>query len=637
MSLPDSFLNEIRSRVPVSGVAQRRVKLSRKGHEWSGLCPFHNEKSPSFTVSDDKEFFHCFGCGAHGDVIAFVMRSQHLDFMAAVEDLAAEAGLVVPALSAEAAAQEQHWSSLHALMEKACSWFVEQFDGAAGEAARDYIASRGISDESCQRFRIGFAPSRGGVKDATGAPLEQLIELGLVRKREDGSTHDMFRNRVIFPITDKRGRVIAFGGRVLDQQTPKYLNSPASPIFDKGSTLFGHAHAREAAGRSGRVCVVEGYLDVIAMHQGGIADAVAPLGTALTEMQIEELWRLASGIVICFDADGAGRKAAEGAAERGLKMLTAGRMLYFARLGGGKDPAELFAKGEGLQVTEAIGAALPLSDALWEMLQARIPDGTPEQAAMFEKSLYAAASEIPDPLIRARVLGEFRRRLRWQWDDPPRIFIGRSQKRMAPLPSEERLHLIWSWCLASAKSLNVDQWLAKKGLDLDAVASALGGVGMVRAKLVKGRYDANCAWPDAPAPALWDYGGEEGLVVFPLWEGAPGSDLLDLVGWNPRTGALASSTGHAVVLNPQAIAAATGFEARGLAHGVKVAETPLSWLRKMAGGENAVFVVDWRRVWDALGGVQQLEAESVELGEMLDKHIKPPRLRRPTIRVEARA
>ena len=323
MTFPPSFLDEIRARVPLEGVIGKRVRLVRRGRELIGLCPFHKEKTPSFTVNEEKGFFHCFGCGAHGDVIGFLMRDEGLPFPEAVERLAGDAGLALPARDPRAEAREKERHSLYGVVEAAAAWFESELAGPRGAAARRYLDARGVDEETRAHFRIGFAPdSRTALRtklEGDGVPEAMMLSAGLVIAPEDGGTpYDRFRGRIIFPICDRRGRVVAFGGRALGERQPKYLNSPETPLFAKGSLLYGQHLAAPAARKANRVIAVEGYMDVIALHQAGIAEAVAPLGTALTEQQLEALWRLAEDPVLCFDGDEAGARAAARAVERAL-------------------------------------------------------------------------------------------------------------------------------------------------------------------------------------------------------------------------------------------------------------------------------------------------------------------------------
>lgn len=410
-----AFLDEIRARVPLASVIGQSVRLIRKGREYVGLCPFHNEKSPSFTVNEEKGFFHCFGCGAHGDVITFEMRVSHASFIDAVEKLAGLAGLALPVATPIDREQERRQASLHDVLERASDWFTEQLGRAAGRAALDYLTLRGLDGETIARFRLGFAPdSRTALKQALGSEHEPLaIEAGLLIKPEEGGdSYDRFRGRVIFPITDRRGRVIAFGGRIMGDGQPKYLNSPDTPLFHKGHVLYGWAQAREAAAKTGTMLVAEGYMDVIALHRAGFDNAVAPLGTALTEAQIEWMWRSVAEPILCLDGDAAGQRAAIRAAERALPILKPGRSLRFARLPVPEDPDSLIRKSGPAAMGAVFDQARPLGDTLWQAKFAHLPLATPEQRAGAEQQIKEFLGVIPDPGLRRDYIFDFVGRLR---------------------------------------------------------------------------------------------------------------------------------------------------------------------------------------------------------------------------------
>ena len=432
MTFPPQFLDEIRTRVPLEGVIGKRVRLTRRGRELLGLCPFHKEKTPSFTVNEDKGFFHCFGCGAHGDVIGFVMRDEGLSFPEAVERLAGDAGLALPARDPRAEAREKQRHSLFGVVEAAAKWFEAELVGPRGETARRYLDGRGVDEETRATFRLGYAPdSRTALRtrlEKDGITEAIMVEAGLLIAPDDGRTpYDRFRGRVIFPICDRRGRVVAFGGRALGDGQPKYLNSPETPLFAKGSLLYGQHLAAPAARKAGQVIAVEGYMDVIALHQAGIAQAVAPLGTALTEHQLEALWRLADDPVLCFDGDEAGARAAARAVERALPGLSAKRSLRFATLPAGQDP-DTMVQGRGRRaMAEIVDAAIPLSDQLWTMAVSGRALETPEARARVSKQLQEQIERIPDQDLRYRYLEDYRRRLRLPWQgrkqgSPPSAF-----------------------------------------------------------------------------------------------------------------------------------------------------------------------------------------------------------------------
>ncbi|MCR6630065.1 MAG: DNA primase [Magnetospirillum sp.] len=417
MAFPPEFLDELRTRVSLPGIVSRRVKLTKKGREYSGLCPFHNEKSPSFTVNEDKGFFHCFGCGAHGDAISFEMRANHLAFTEAVEKLAQELGLEVPKATPEERKREAQRASLHDAMEAACRFYEAQLRAAAGREGLAYLRDRGLSEDTIARFRLGWAPdNREALKKAVmseACPESLLIEAGLLKKPEGGgASFDFFRGRVTFPVTDRRGRVVAFGARTLGDGQPKYLNSPDTPLFHKGSMLYGLAHARETARDKGVALAVEGYMDVIALHQAGFTYAVAPLGTALTESQIEEMWRLADEPILCFDGDAAGQRAMARAAERGLPILKPGKSLRFAVLPHPEDPDSLIkAKGPAAMQT-VLDDAQPLFEVAWRLATEGRPLDTPERRAALEQELKDKAFGIADETVRWQYLAAFRDRMK---------------------------------------------------------------------------------------------------------------------------------------------------------------------------------------------------------------------------------
>lgn len=419
MAFAAEFLDDIRTRLSLADVIGRKVKLIKRGREYQALCPFHQEKTPSFTVSEDKGFFHCFGCGAHGDVIGFVMRTDHLSFPEAVERLAAEAGLAIPETSPEDRKHAQAQRTLYSVTEAACAWFESQLRGNAGAAALRYLQDRGLDDETMARFRLGYAPDRRGALKAAlggdgGTPEALLIEAGLLIKPDDGRpTYDRFRGRVIFPICDRRGRPIAFGGRILGDGEPKYLNSPETPLFHKGRVLYGLAQALKPARESGTLVVTEGYTDVIALNRAGIA-SVAPLGTAITESQIRELWRVVAEPALCFDGDRAGAAAAARAAERALPLLTPGKSLSFVNLPKGEDPDSLLAKHGPNMLADLVAAARPLAQVIWDMETAGKSADTPERIAEIDHKLKARAFAIADRAVQKEYLDFFRNRV---WTD----------------------------------------------------------------------------------------------------------------------------------------------------------------------------------------------------------------------------
>ncbi|MDA0787127.1 MAG: DNA primase [Proteobacteria bacterium] len=422
MTFPPQFLDELRTRLPVSEVVGKKVRLTRKGREFSGLCPFHNEKTPSFTVNDDKAFYHCFGCGQHGDVISFVMETDGLSFPEAIERLASQAGLEVPQSSPEERERAKVRTTLYDVVEQVCAWYEEQLTQSGGRAAHAYLRERGFTEETIGRFRLGFAPDGRGrllqAMEARGVRRDQLVEAGLLKMPADdgrgggGEPRDYFFNRVIFPINDSRGRVIAFGGRILGDGQPKYLNSPETPLFHKGRSLYNFTMAREASRDAGTVIVAEGYTDVIALAQAGLPNAVAPLGTALTEDQMRLIWRIADEPVLCFDGDTAGERAALRAAERALPLLQPGKTLRFTALPSGEDPDTLIkARGaEGFRTL--LAGAHHLVDVIWQSELSAASRDTPERRADLERRVNVRLAQIEDPGVKYHYQQTMRQRLR---------------------------------------------------------------------------------------------------------------------------------------------------------------------------------------------------------------------------------
>jgi len=398
VTLSPQWLDELRARTTLSSVIMPSVKLTRAGREWKACCPFHNEKTPSFTINDDKGFYHCFGCGAHGDAIRFLTDNRGMPFMDAVKELAAKAGMEVPAPDPRAQEQAERTASLTDVMAEVAKYYTEQLNGLAGAAAREYLKRRGIDAATAQRFGLGLAPdSRTALKRTLGKLGEdRLIETGMLIQPEEGEkdSYDRFRGRLMIPIRDPRGRVIGFGGRILGDGEPKYLNSPQTVLFDKGRTLYNLDRAGPASRTAKRLIVVEGYMDVIALDRVGIAEVVAPNGTALTEGQLDRLWRLDPSPILCFDGDSAGRKAAIRAATRALPLLRPDRTLRFVELPAGQDPDDVINAG-GRKAFEALLATPePLDARLWRHELDAEPLATPEAWAGLKERLIVHAAAI---------------------------------------------------------------------------------------------------------------------------------------------------------------------------------------------------------------------------------------------------
>jgi DNA primase len=405
MALSPQWLDELRSRITLSSVVMRTTKLVRAGREWRACCPFHNEKTPSFYVNDEKGFYHCFGCQAHGDVIRWMTDQRGLAFMDAVKELASEAGMEVPAPDPRHAQQAEQQAGLHEVMAAAQAWFRASLDTPDGARARDYLKSRRFDAHTMERFGFGFAPDN---RNALKAVLKQfdepmLVEAGLRIATEEREPYDRFRGRLTIPIHDARGRVIAFAARILDaskKDAPKYLNSPDTPLFDKGRTLFNLHRAGPASRKGGRVVVVEGQMDAVALAAAGIDEAVAPMGTALTERQLEMLWRLTDKPILCFDGDAAGKRAAMRAAVRALPMLRPGHSLQFVTLPAGMDPDDLL-RSKGRDALEALLAApASLLDTLWRHERDAGPLASPEDKAGLKARLLTHVDAIAHPDIK---------------------------------------------------------------------------------------------------------------------------------------------------------------------------------------------------------------------------------------------
>ncbi|WP_309666365.1 DNA primase [Tabrizicola sp.] len=446
MSLPPGFLDELRTRVSLSSVVGKKVTWDMrksnmaKGDMWAP-CPFHQEKSASFHVDDRKGFYYCFGCHAKGDAVTFVKDTENVGFMEAVQILAAEAGLPVPAQDPRAVEKADRRSDLIRVMEEAVKWFRLQLKTAAAAEARAYLAKRGLTPEAQDRWEIGFAPAGWtALTDAMaqkGIATDLLIDAGLAAKSDKRAAYDRFRNRIIFPIRDGRGRAISLGGRAMDPADPaKYLNGPETDLFDKGRNLYNQAPAREAAGKGQPLIVAEGYMDVIALSEAGFRATVAPLGTAVTEDQLRLMWRISDEPVIALDGDTAGIRAALRVIDLALPLLEAGKGLRFAMLPTGLDPDDLL-KTQGAGAMKAVlDAAQPMVNLLW----ARETEGrsfdSPERKAALDKTLRAALKRIADPSIRSHY-GEEIKRLRWELFGTRRSFTPgkRSQSPSGALPS----------------------------------------------------------------------------------------------------------------------------------------------------------------------------------------------------------
>ncbi|MBL4786037.1 MAG: DNA primase [Cohaesibacteraceae bacterium] len=439
MRFSQDFLDEIRERVPISDLVGRRVKLRRQGREWVGLSPFNKEKTPSFYVNDQKRFYHCFSSGQHGDIFKFLMDTEGLAFPEAVEKLASDAGLAMPVVDVQEAKREQEKRSLFDVMEAAARYFDNSLRNPVHGDALRYARSRQLSDDTLQEFRFGFSPNRrDGLKSALmsmGIEESALLETGLIIKPEDGrATYDRFRNRLMIPIHDDRGRIVAFGGRSLDPEgKPKYLNSPETKLFHKGNILFNAHRSRQAAYETGEMIVVEGYMDAIALFQAGFQHVVATLGTAFTEIQITRLWRLCQEPILCFDGDRAGKQASYRALERILPLLKAGYSFNIVRLAEGEDPDDLIVRGGAPAMRKELDRAIPLSDLLWQKETELLEVNTPERKAALEARFDELFKGMTDQRVANRYKVSFRSRLNELFWSSERN--GRKKSKGAAVPS----------------------------------------------------------------------------------------------------------------------------------------------------------------------------------------------------------
>jgi DNA primase len=435
--IPEQFIDELLARVDIVEVIEQRVPLRKAGRDWSARCPFHDERSPSFTVSPAKQFYHCFGCGAHGSAITFLMNYDRLEFVDAVEELAARNGLKVPYEGGAKRAPQEDSTDLYALLDAAAKFYQRQL--GASDKARAYFESRGLDAQTIERFGLGFAPDQwDALKNALGTNPQRIALLeksGMLTSGERGTKYDRFRDRVMFPIQDRRGRVIAFGGRVLGDETPKYLNSPETPLFHKGQQLFALWQVRQAHSKIPRLIVVEGYMDVIALFQHGVTQAVATLGTATTRDHAELLFRNCADVYFCFDGDRAGRQAAWRAVESVLPRMRDGRQAFFLFLPDGEDPDSLVRQEGHAGFEQRLKAATSLGEFFFAELGKDVNLATLDGKARLAERARPLLTQIPDGAFRDLMLGELDKlaNVRLRLDAP-----GADSKPRRPAKPQER-------------------------------------------------------------------------------------------------------------------------------------------------------------------------------------------------------
>ncbi len=425
MKFPPSFIERLRSHFLLSEVIGRRIPIKKHGREYQALCPFHNEKTPSFTVNDEKGFFHCFGCSAHGDAIEFIKRFERLTYPETIEALAREAGIPLPTVTPEERKRAEAEKTLYDVMEAACQWFERQLVASSGSMALDYLAKRGLKPETIRLFRAGFAPDteRNALHQhllKAGISQSLQAEAGVIIVPDSGVPYDRFRGRVIFPIRSASGRVVAFGGRLLCGDTsrnlPKYLNSPETPLFKKGELLYNFDLAKRPARDANLAVVMEGYMDVVSTAQAGVPYALATLGTAITPEHLRLLWQLAKEPVICLDGDAAGARAMMRAAEVALPLLKPGYSLRFAMLPAGEDPDSYIQKHGKASFEKILMSSRRLSQVLWETLSPGHDLALPESRAALEDTLARLADKIANPTLKQHYLSYFRKQL---WTKAP--------------------------------------------------------------------------------------------------------------------------------------------------------------------------------------------------------------------------
>lgn len=446
MSKIHDFLQTLKDRLDLSEVVTRHVALKKAGgRSFKGLCPFHNEKGPSFYVHNDKGFFHCFGCGERGDHVDFIMKKLNMSFIEGVQHLADQVGMEVPSLDKNTDTQGHVVSSestiLYEIHELATQWYHQQLLSPQGDEARQYLHQRGLSPETVQKFRLGYAPDNGlkCFLTSKGFSEDILVKGGLIIQPENGrSAYDRFRDRVMFPIQDRRDRVIAFGGRIMGKGDAKYLNSPETLIFYKGRQLYGLNHSLPSVRSGSAYILVEGYMDVIALHQAGITSAVAPLGTALTPEQLTLMWKTCPKPVLCFDGDTAGRRAAYRSLDRVLEIITPEHTVAFCFLPEGEDPDSLVKKYSVTAFREILTQSVSLIDMIWQVFMEQRSLKSPEDKAKARKELGSVTQPIQDPIIRKEFQDELWQRL----NDRIRAMFQRSDNRSAvggPLGSQNNL------------------------------------------------------------------------------------------------------------------------------------------------------------------------------------------------------
>lgn len=428
MIFPESFIDDLKQRLPISKIIGNRVKLQRKGLNYLGLCPFHQEKTPSFTVSDHKGSYYCFGCHAHGDLIKFVTELERLSFSDTIIYLANIAGVELPKLKLADRKKIEVQNNLVEVTSKAGQWFNKQLKLSNNHLAYEYLQKRGINDQDIKQFGLGYAPSRGLIKflQSEGVSLDLMNDAGLVIKTESKDFIERFRERVVFPIINQKNQIVGFGGRSLEaEKMPKYLNSPETPLFKKNNLLYALNLAYKTILKNNRIIVVEGYIDTIFMHKAGFTETVAALGTAFNQVHLQNLWRLADEPILCFDGDSAGKKAMLRAAHVAIPLLTPGLSLKFCILPSGKDPDEIINTKGVNYINNLLENSIPLSDFIWQAELENHKLDSPENKALFEHKMNSLVDEIQNPVVKNHYRQFIRDKL---WQEFGRFKKGLSNK-----------------------------------------------------------------------------------------------------------------------------------------------------------------------------------------------------------------
>ena len=411
----NSFTDELRQRLSLVDVIGRKIPLTKKGQNYWGCCPFHNEKTPSFSVSEEKGFYHCFGCGEHGDIISFTMKSENVDFKTAISELANMAGIKMPELKQKTPEQKQAEENYVKITESAAQIYQDLLYTDAGKVALEYIKKRGFSDEMIKKYRIGYAPKNNIISSKfANVKVDKLVATGLVRVGNYGP-YDFFRDKLMFPIFNAHGQIVAFSGRSLDGSEPKYINTTDTELFHKRQTIFGFNFARDAIHRQNRSIVVEGQIDAIQMQNHGFPETVAPLGTALTEDHVAILCKSNRNIIFCFDGDNAGQKAAMRACTLVLPFLRDNSDVRFAFVSGGKDPDEILKNQGEPAMKKIIDNAVPLIDFLWDNVNKNYLINTPNGRTQADKFLKDCLSKITDKIFQNEIEQEYNGRKFNQW------------------------------------------------------------------------------------------------------------------------------------------------------------------------------------------------------------------------------